>query len=165
MTGSEPVDSVAPIGADASGADGRKPGFNDLLLIAVIILTAVAVLLVLAMYGQPTGMSDSAELEPAVRVARVDDYPVGASRVVRLGETAVLVVRLDEVRYVAVAGASPSDGCLVEWEEEASRIVSPCSYLVYDVDGSVVAGLSTTPLARYPVFVRDGTVYVARGQT
>ncbi len=134
-------------------------------MISVIVLMVTGAVLVVALYGQPAERLASPEAAPAVRVAREDNYPVGASRTVRLGATPILVVRLDDTRFVAVTGASPSDGCLLRWEEEASRIVSPCSYLVYDVDGSVVAGLSTTPLVRYPVFVRDGVVYVARGLT
>ncbi len=144
---------------------GRSLGFNELLLISVIVLMVTGALLIVALYGQPAERLEAPEVEPAVRVAREENYPVGASRLVRLGAAPVLVVRLADAQYVAVAGASPSDGCLLNWEEEASRIVSPCSYVVYDVDGSVVAGLSTTPLARYPVFVRDGVVYVARGLT
>jgi len=38
--------------------------------------------------------------------------------------------------------------------------VSPCSYLVYDLHGNVVRGLTTVPLRRYGVFVREGIVYV-----
>ncbi len=144
--------------------EARKPTLdvNSLLLIAVIVLMVVGMLLVVALYGQPAERLEIPEVQPAVRVAQEESFPVGASRLVRWGHRPVLVVRLAEREYVALEGASPNDGCLLEWEEAASRIVSPCTYVVYDVDGSVVTGLSTTPLQRYPVFVRDGTVYVAR---
>lgn len=135
---------------------------NSLLLIAVIVLMVVGVLLVVGLYGQPAERLEIPAVQPAVRVAQEESFPVGGSRLVRWGHRPVLVVRLAEREYVALEGASPSDGCVLEWEEDASRIVSPCTYVVYDVDGSVVTGLSTTPLQRYPVFVREGTVYVAR---
>jgi nitrite reductase/ring-hydroxylating ferredoxin subunit len=135
---------------------------NSVLLIAVIVLMVAGALLVMAMYGQPAERLEIPEVQPAVRVAQEESFPVGGSRLVRWGDRPVLVVRLAEREYVALQGASPNDGCVLEWEEAASRIVSPCTYVVYDVDGSVVTGLSTTPLQRYPVFVRDGTVYVAR---
>ena len=38
--------------------------------------------------------------------------------------------------------------------------MSPCSYLVYDLHGNVVRGLTTVPLQRYGVFERQGAVYV-----
>ena len=135
---------------------------NSVLLIAVIVLMVAGMLLVVALYGQPAERLEIPEVQPAVRVSQEESFPVGASRLVRWGHRPVLVVRLAVREYVALEGASPNDGCVLEWEEAASRIVSPCTYVVYDVDGSVVTGLSTTPLQRYPVFVRDGTVYVAR---
>jgi nitrite reductase/ring-hydroxylating ferredoxin subunit len=159
LTGTPPPHESEPSGRAAA------LGFNELLLVGVIVLMVAGALLTVALYGRPTDRTGSPQVEPAVRVAREQNYPVGASRLVRLGAAPILVVRLADTRYIAVHGASPSDGCLLRWEAEASRIVSPCSYLVYDVDGSVIAGLSTTPLARYPVFVRDGVVYVARGLT
>lgn len=135
---------------------------SSLLLIAVVVLMGTGFALVVALYGQSAGRLEIPEVQPAVRVSAVASFPVGASRMIRWGDRPVLVVRLAEEEYVALEGAAPSDGCLLAWEEDASRLVSPCTYVVYDVDGSAVTGLSTTPLQRYPVFVRDGTVYVAR---
>ena len=151
-------------GVSGTQTDTRKATLdvNSVLLIAVIVLMVTGALLVIALYGQRAERLEIPEVQPAVRVAQEASFPVGASRLVRWGHRPVLVVRLAEREYVALEGASPNDGCLLEWEEAASRIVSPCTYVVYDVDGSAVTGLSTTPLQRYPVFVRDGTVYVAR---
>lgn len=160
---------VEDLGLDQDGGSGSGPeaegglGFNDVLLLSVIALMVTLVLFVIALYGRPSERLEAPEVQPAIRVTRVEDFPVGASRLVRWGSRAVLVVHLKENEFLAVAGSSPSDGCLLTWEEEAQRIVSPCTYVVYDVDGSVVAGLSTAPLDRYPVFIRSGTLYVARG--
>ena len=73
-----------------------------------------------------------------------------------------IVVRPTQDRYVAVQGTAPSDGCLLRWEEDALRIVSPCSHVVYDLEGRPVTGLSTRPLQGFPVFLRDAVVYVGR---
>ncbi len=137
-------------------------GFNDLLLGAVVALIIAGVALGTLLYVSPGDHLEIPELQPVVRVAQERDIPVGASRLIRWGDRAILVVRPGQDRFAAVEGASPGDGCLLRWEEEASRIVSPCSYVVYDVDGTVVAGLSTRALQRYPVFLRDGVVYVGR---
>jgi nitrite reductase/ring-hydroxylating ferredoxin subunit len=142
--------------------EGRRaaPDLNRLLLIGVLAFTGVLVALGLTLYLVPTGRLDMPELQPAVRVARVSDFPVGTGRVVDWGTRVVLVVRRSESRYYAVEGTAPSDGCLLAWDPEGLRIVSPCSYLVYDVWGHVVAGLTTVPLRRYDVFERDGVIYV-----
>jgi nitrite reductase/ring-hydroxylating ferredoxin subunit len=141
----------------------RSPGLglNELLLGAVITLIVAGVLFGASLYVLPGEHLELPELQPVVSVARESDFPVGASRLVRWGERPVLVVRTEESRYFALEGASPSDGCLLDWEQDASRIVSPCTYIVYDLRGNVVTGVSRSPLARYPVFVRDGIVYVA----
>ena len=64
-------------------------------------------------------------------------------------------------RFYAVQGTSPFDGCVLRWELESLRVVSPCTNVVYDLRGNVVTGLSLIPLRPYTAFVRRGTVYVA----
>jgi len=142
---------------------GSGLGFNELLLLAVIALALTGIVLAFALYVLPSERLEIAKLQPAVRLVRETDFPVGASRLVRWGERVILVVRREEQRYFAVDGVAPSDGCILEWDEESSRVFSPCSYVVYDVHGNVVTGLTTEPLTRYGVFVRDGTVYVTEG--
>ena len=138
-------------------------GFNELLLGAVIALAFTGIVLGMALYVLPGEQLEIPKLQPAVRVLREADFPVGASRVVRWGDRAILVVRREEQQYFAVHGISPSDGCILKWDEQSSRVYSPCSYVIYDLHGNVVTGLTTAPLTRYGVFVRDGTVYVTEG--
>ncbi len=69
-------------------------------------------------------------------------------------------MRASTDRYYALQGTASNDGCLLRWEEEASRIASPCTYVVYDLHGNVVTGVTTAPLRRYAVFIRDATVFV-----
>ncbi len=140
--------------------NGSGVGFNELLLGSVIALLVTGVVLCIALYVLPSGQLEIPQLQPAVRLVR---EAVGASRVVRWGERVILVVRRDEQSYFAVQGISSSDGCILQWDEASSRVFSPCSYVVYDVHGNVVKGLTTAPLARYGVFVRDGAVYVTEG--
>jgi nitrite reductase/ring-hydroxylating ferredoxin subunit len=135
-------------------------GFNDLLLGAVGLMTLTGMLLVLALYVLPREHLELPELLQGVRVAREVDFPVGASRVVSWGERTILVVRNSDVRYTALQGTSPRDGCILQWDLESLRIVSPCSHAVFDLQGNVVTGLTTTPLQRYGVFVRNAVVYV-----
>jgi nitrite reductase/ring-hydroxylating ferredoxin subunit len=152
----------ATVETNGSDETGSGLGFNELLLGAVITFMVVSLVLAGVFYLRPGEHLEIPEIQPVVRVASEPDFPVGASRLVRWGDRPILVVRQTDERFLAVQGTAPSDGCLLQWEAEALRIVSPCSFVVYDVDGSAVAGLSTQPLQRYPVFVRDGIVYVAR---
>ena len=141
----------------------RGWGFTEILFAGVIAALATCGGLVAGLYVLPREPLVLPELAPAVRVADEREFPVGSSRRVAWGERLILVVRAGERRYYAVEGTSPLDGCILEWDPESSRVVSPCTYLLYDLHGNVVAGLSTVPLHRYATFVRDGVVYVTEG--
>lgn len=141
---------------------GGESDFSSTLLGGVIALTAVTAVAVAAFYVLPEEHLRVPQREPAVRVARVSDFPVGASRVQTWGEAIILVVRAAESEYRALQGTSPLDGCLLDWDAEARRVVSPCGYLVYDLHGHAVAGLTTAPLQSYGTYVRDGVLYVTR---
>ena len=147
-----------------SAAETRttEPGFNEYLVGGLAALTVVAIFLAVFLYLLPPEPLQLAELQPAHRVARTAEFPVGSSRMVSWGDDVVLVVRTDEQSYAAVRGVAPTDGCLLNWDPTSMRILSACSYLVYDLRGNVVRGLTTVPLQRFRVFVRDNVVYVSR---
>lgn len=148
-----------PIDAAGGPASGSSQGTRPLLT-AVVGVCAFIALVIVALFLLPPPHLQVPEIQPVVRVARVADFPVGTSRMVTWGELSVLVVRREALAFFAVEGTSPTDGCFLEWDPEALRIESPCTYVVYDLDGNVVAGLTRTPLRRYRVFERDGTLYV-----
>ena len=146
-------------GSDVN-ASAWKPSFNEYLLTGIVVLTVALVGLAAIAYLLPGQYLQIPELQPAVRVARQDDFPVGASRVVSWGSRILLVVHAGESDYAALEGTSPVDGCILEWDAASLRVVSPCSFVVYDLHGNVVRGLTTVPLQRYAVFLRQGSVYV-----
>lgn len=126
-------------------------------LVAVVFLIGLAVA---ALYTKPPEHLIIPQHEVAARVARVADFPVGSSRLETLGEEPVLIVRMADHEYWAVHGASPVDGCLLRWDSEALRVGSPCGHQLYNLRGHAVEGLTTEPLRRYSVFVRNDIVYV-----
>jgi nitrite reductase/ring-hydroxylating ferredoxin subunit len=141
---------------------GRKRDFGTFLLNSVLVVVFLVALAIVTIYTVPPEHLIIPQHEVAVRVARVDDFAVGGSRMETWGDQAILVVRSGEEQYAALQGISPVDGCLLEWDAEAMRVVSPCGHLVYDLRGQAVEGLTTEPLQRYAVFMRDGVVYVTR---
>ena len=139
---------------------GSRIGFTELLLGGVIALILTGSGIALTLYLLPGEHLEIPELQPAMRVTTEDDFPPGASRVVAWGDQIILVIRRDEQRYYALQGTSPTDGCVLQWDKESLRVVSPCTHVNYDVIGNVVVGLTMTPLRRYSVLVRGGVVYV-----
>jgi len=136
-------------------------GFDELLLTGVILLIVTGVLIAMALYANPSAHLEIPELQPVIRITSERDFPVGSSRIRNWGERTILVIRPDSVRYFALEGTSPADGCTLRWDPDAMRVYSPCRYVVYDLRGDVVTGLSKKALKRYDVSIRDGVIYVS----
>ncbi len=144
-------------------AEGPRFDFAGQLLGGVILVMLTLGMLALVVFLLPARHAESPGREPVAVVVAEADFPIGSSRIVNWGERIILVVRHGERDYYALQGTSPTDGCILDWDPESSRVVSPCSYLAFDVHGNAVAGLSTKPLRRYAVYLRDGVVYVNEG--
>jgi nitrite reductase/ring-hydroxylating ferredoxin subunit len=146
----------------ASDSHRRERDLGTFLLnsmLGVVFLIAIAVA---TLYTIPPEHLIIPQRELSARVSRVEDFPVGSSRLETWGEQAILVVRRGENDYAALQGLSPVDGCILRWDPQALRVMSPCGHQVYNLRGHAVEGLTTEPLQRYAVFVRDGIVYVTR---
>lgn len=154
----EMPDTTEPI----SERPAWTPSFGEYLLGGILVLMAAIALLAVILYLLPPEELQLPELQPALRVAPISALPVGAGRTVRWGDQVILVVRADTDRFAALEGVAPTDGCMLQWSPTALRIESPCSYIVYDLHGNVVRGLTTVPLTRYTTFVRDDVLYVGR---
>jgi len=153
---------TSPTTEPEAGDAPWEPGFSEYLLGGIVVLMVVGLALAAFLYLLPPERLQLAELQPAFVVAPEAQLPVGASRVVDWGQQVILVVRTGEKTYAGLQGTSPTDGCILDWDPTSLRVLSPCTYIVYDLQGNVVRGLTTVPLQRYPVFVRDGIVYVGR---
>jgi len=149
-----------PMDRQGGGLTGVATRATRPVLWAVLGASALITFVIIAFFLLPPPYLKVPDIQPVVRVARLAEFPEGTSRMVTWGERSVLVVRRDAESFFAVQGTAPSDGCFLEWDPEALRIESPCTYVVYDLDGNVVEGLTRTPLQRFRVFERDGTLYV-----
>ena len=140
----------------------RERNLGTFLLNSMIGVVFLVVFAVAALYTIPPEHLIIPQHELAARVARLEDFPVGSSRLETWGEDAILVVRRDEQEFTALQGVSPVDGCILNWDPEALRVTSPCGHQVYNLRGHVVEGLTTESLQQYAVFVRNDIVYVTR---
>ena len=141
-------------------AGESRGGFGDLLLAGVILVMFACVGIGLALYLLPGDALQVPGNQPELRIAHESEFPVGASRVESWGDAIILVIRPQAERYVALQGTSPDQGCILRWDEKSRRVLSPCRYAVYDLQGNVVSGLTRQPLRRYQVFLREGVVFV-----
>jgi nitrite reductase/ring-hydroxylating ferredoxin subunit len=139
-------------------------GFESVLMIGLIVLLALMLGAFALFYAVPADHLTLPDRQSALRMGRVDEIPVGGSRVNNWGEEVVLLVRVSEDEFRAVQGTSTLDGCILDWDPDAFRVVSPCGYQLYDLRGRAVDGLTTRPLSRYNVSVQRGLVFVTREQ-
>jgi len=141
-------------------AGWSRLAFNEWLLGGVVALMLAGAALSVALYSLPVPHLQLAELQPSIRVARVGDFPTGGSRIANWGDDVILVIRTGEATYTAIEGVSPLDGCILEWDNAAMLVRSPCADVAYDLHGNVVRGLTRIPLKRFTVFVRQDAVHV-----
>lgn len=141
---------------------GRTRDLGSVLLNSMVFVVFLCTAGIFALYTNPPDHLIIPQHEMAVRVTRAEDFPVGSSRIVTWGDQVILVVRRGEAEYAALQGVSPVDGCILEWDLDALRVASPCSHQLYNLRGRAVEGLTTEPLQRYRVYVRNGSVYVTR---
>lgn len=120
--------------------------------------------LFILLYAIPAEHLTLPDRQNSLRMGRVEAIPVGGSRVNNWGDEIVLLVRVSEDEFAAVQGTSTLDGCILRWDAEAFRVVSPCGHQLYDLRGRAVEGLTTRPLRRYDVSVQRGLVFVTREQ-
>jgi Rieske Fe-S protein len=88
---------------------------------------------------------------PALKVADVDDLPVGSSRVFAypVADEPCLLIRRDADTFVAYSQRCTHLGCPVVYEAEESRLHCPCHEGFFDAaDGRVLAGPPPRPLPR-----------------
>ena len=145
-------------------AGARSPrwarGFSERLIGGIVLLTLILIAMATWFYLTPGDYLQTPELQAALRVTREGQIPLNGSRVVTWGPRTILIVRYGEHDYAAVSGVSPIDGCILRWDAPSLRVVSPCSFVVYGLDGSVVRGNTMVPLDRYTVFLRHDEIYV-----
>ncbi len=139
-------------------------GIESLLITGLLILLGLMLGLFALLYANPAEHLSQPDLQSSLRMGRIEDIPVGGSRVNNWGDEVVLLVRVSADEFAAVQGTSTLDGCILEWDPQAFRVVSPCGHQMYDLRGRAVEGLTTRPLRRYDVSVQRGLVFVTREQ-
>ncbi|MBK5096766.1 MAG: Rieske (2Fe-2S) protein [Gemmatimonadetes bacterium] len=139
-------------------------GFESLLITGLLVLLGLMLSLFAVLYAIPAEHLTLPDRQSALRMGSIDDISVGGSRVNNWGDEIVLLVRISVDEFYAIQGTSTLDGCILDWDQQAFRVVSPCGHQMYDLRGRAVEGLTTRPLRRYDVSVQRGLVFVTREQ-
>jgi Rieske Fe-S protein len=106
--------------------------------------------------GPETSFVGGSPVEAVLSYARNDAYRTEARR------DTIFVVRRPE-GLLALSPTCTHLGCSVRWDAGSALFRCPCHGGTYRPDGSVAGGPPPRPLARLPIEIRAGQVYVRRG--
>ena len=106
--------------------------------------------------GPETAFDSGQPVETVLSYSRPDAYRTENRR------DTIFVVRRPE-GLVAFSPTCTHLGCSVRWDAGASLFRCPCHGGTYRPDGSVAGGPPPRPLARLPIEIRAGQVYVTPG--
>lgn len=98
---------------------------------------------------------------PMVKVARIEDVPSGAGKVVRAGNTVLALFNLGGTFYALDNRCTHVGGPLGEGAVEGTRVTCPWHGSVFDITtGQVIAPPARRPVATFRVQVENGEVLV-----
>jgi cytochrome b6-f complex iron-sulfur subunit len=91
---------------------------------------------------------------------RADAIPAGASMIVPLGVTPVIVVHLGK-GFKAFNATCTHLGCLVKWDSESNKFICPCHEGSYNSDGQVIAGPPPMPLKKCNITMVEDKIKIS----
>ena len=91
---------------------------------------------------------------------RVEDIPVGESKLLYYKERPVLLIHVKENRFVALSGICTHLRCGLNWDRDSRKLVCPCHGATFDIQGNVLSGPPPEPLTRYQVKIKGGIIYI-----
>jgi len=95
-----------------------------------------------------------------VRVSKVEEIPVGASKTIPFGRYPALVINTPE-GLRAYSAVCTHFACICKWDADNNRIACPCHDGYFDpLDGHVISGPPPTPLEAINVHIVDGEIYI-----
>jgi nitrite reductase/ring-hydroxylating ferredoxin subunit len=96
-----------------------------------------------------------------VKVARVDEVPVGTGKVVRAGKTELALFNLGGTFYALDNRCTHMGGPLGEGKVENNHVTCPWHGSIFDITtGAVVRSPARRPAATFPVRVEGNDVVV-----
>lgn len=108
----------------------------------------------------PPPVSEAAVNE--VVAGKVRELKPNTGKIVRFGNSPVLLVRISQTEWRAFSAVCTHLSCIVQYEPERSRIWCACHNGVYNLDGRVVSGPPPRPLHAYAVHIREDDVVITQ---
>ena len=94
-----------------------------------------------------------------------EEFPLGSSRIIMLGDDKVIVGRSADGMFHAVSGICTHLGCSIRFEESGGQAEFACNChdSRFDVDGINLSGPAQSPLRRYEIAFVGKELRLVRG--
>jgi cytochrome b6-f complex iron-sulfur subunit len=147
----------APEKPEASPGDRRS--FLSTLFTGSLTVGLIGLLATVVAYIFPPERRGFESAKRRLRVARVEEIPVGKGKQLVFKGDPVWVLHLRS-GFVALSALCTHQGCIVHWDEKRLTFTCPCHAGLFDAGGHVLAGPPQRPLRRLRVEELSGEIYL-----
>jgi cytochrome b6-f complex iron-sulfur subunit len=144
------------------GHEDRRT-FLSRLLAGSLIVSLLGVVGAIGAYLFPPERRVFNPARRRMRVARIDEIPIGKGKQVLFDGEPVWVLHL-RGGWIALAAICTHKGCIVDWDEKRLVLSCPCHGGLFDADGNVLSGLPRRPLKRLRVSVIQDEIFIGPGE-
>jgi Rieske Fe-S protein len=97
-----------------------------------------------------------------IEVGTLADFPLGSSKIIRMGRKPVLILRKKDGNFKALEATCTHLDCTVQFKRETEQVWCACHNGFYDVEGRNVSGPPPRPLGRFNVVLKDDKVIITK---
>ena len=138
----------------------ERRGLVRWLLGSGLVISLSSFLYPVFRFLNPPQISEAAVNE--VIAGKVEELQPNIGKIVKFGDSPVLLVRLNVTEWRAFSAVCTHLSCIVQYEPERARIWCACHNGVYNLQGQVVSGPPPRPLQAYVVHIREDDVVIAQ---
>jgi len=138
----------------------RRRGLVGWLLGSGLAISVSSFIYPIVRFLNPPPVTEAAVNE--VVAGKLQELKPNSGKIVRFGDTPVLLVRTSQTEWRAFSAVCTHLSCIVQYQPERTRIWCACHNGVYNLQGQVVSGPPPKPLRLYDVHVRQDEVVITQ---
>ncbi len=125
------------------------------------VIAAAPVLKILSDYVTPKAEPTESSTAVRARALGTADLPLNSSKIVKIGNSPVIVVHTSSGQYKAFSARCTHLGCIVQYNTEgAPHFSCNCHGSQFDINGVNIAGPAPRPLHPFKVELEATSVFV-----
>jgi len=138
----------------------RRRGLVGWLLGGGLVISVSSFVYPIIRFLNPPPVTEAAVNE--VVAGKLQELKPNSGKIVRFGDTPVLLVRTSQTEWRAFSAVCTHLSCIVQYQPERTRIWCACHNGVYNLQGQVVSGPPPRPLRLYDVHLRQDEVVITQ---